>query len=67
MGWNGPQRPPSPSPHCRGQGHLSLDQVDQEFIQTGTEHFQVWGIHNLPEQTVVVSNQSQNKRFLPNI
>lgn len=51
-------------PHCHGLGHFPLAQVAQGLIQPGLEHFQIWGIHNLPEKLVLVSHHDQSKKKL---
>ena len=49
------------------QGHLSLDQVAQSLVQPGLEHFQGWGLHYLPRQSVPVFQHPHSKNFLPSI
>lgn len=52
-----------PTP-CHGQEYLPLDQVARGLIQPGFEHFQGWGIHELPNQSVPVSCHPHGKTFL---
>jgi len=35
---------------CHGQGHLSLDQIDQSTVPPDLEHLQGWDIHNFSMQ-----------------
>lgn len=52
MAWVGsdPKGHPVPTGWCHGQGDLPSDQVAQNSIQPGFEHFHGWGSHNSSRQ-----------------
>ena len=52
-------------PYCNEQGHLQLDQVDQNPVQPDLECFQGWGIYQLSEQPVPGFHHPHCTKFLP--
>jgi len=52
---------PVPMP-CHGQRNFPLDQVGQNPIQAGLEHFQGWGIRSF---SMPGPHQSHSKEFFP--
>ena len=54
-------------PNSMPMGHLPLDQVAQNPIQMGLEHFQWWGILNFSWQHAPVPHHSQSEEFIPYI
>jgi len=48
---------------CRGQEHLSLNQVAQSPIQPDFEHSKSWYIHNFSRQHIPVPHYAHLKNF----
>lgn len=51
---------------CHKQGHISLNQVDQSYIQPGLEHLHVWSIPDFSGQRVPVPHHLYSKELSPN-
>jgi len=54
-------------PPCHDQGHLPLDQVAQNPIQPGLEHFLGGGSHSFSGQPVPASHHPHSEEFLPSV